>query len=281
MATNNALNQASEIFVVGPIGTTADGSTLLTVRKDQNGNSAIGILNETSGTAAQTFFQLKQKFNASATLATGGIGLFCDQYTGIAATAGYLCLQNNVTASAEPGKGIIIFGYNSTDSVIVAIGNTATTQAVWTSTGGQYRGYNSNTAPPAGFIGELISATATTGTLTSNTTANVTNISLTAGIWDISSVCTFNTTGTVAGSTQWFGAISLANNNLTGVGENGSTQDGGKLAVSGVNGVSVWTGPTRVSLASTTTHYLNCRGFSSVTFTNVTCTGIIRAVRVA
>lgn len=148
-------------------------------------------------------------------------------------------------------------------------------------TGVQVKGNNTNTAPPTGFIGELISATATTGALTNNTVANVTSVSLTAGIWDISARCEFATTGTVAGNVQWILAISTVTASLGSlVGEYGSTQDGGKLPVNGVNSVGVWTGPTRATLSATTTIYLNCRGASTSTFTNVTCTGVIRAVRV-
>jgi hypothetical protein len=159
--------------------------------------------------------------------------------------------------------------------------NTSSLINTTTQSGGIAQGLQNGVAPAAGFIGELITATATTGTLTSNTVTNITNINLTAGIWDISSYCRFKTTGTVAGNTEWDGAISLANNNLTGVGENGSTETGGQIPVNGTNDVGVWTGPTRSSISTTTQHYLNCRGVGSVTFTNVTCTGVIRAVRVA
>jgi hypothetical protein len=137
------------------------------------------------------------------------------------------------------------------------------------------------TTPAAGQIGELISATATTGSLTSNVAVNITSVSLTAGVWDVQSYVEFDTTGTIAGNTQYFGAISTTTASLTGTGENGTAQTGGQLAVSGTNGVGFHVGSTRVTITSTTTIYLNCRGFASVTFTNVTATGVLRAARVA
>lgn len=285
MTTNNALNQASEVMTIGPIGTVPDGGTLLTVRKGQAGTTAIGILNETNNASSQVFLNLKQQLNNSGSpyLSTAGIGVVNDQAASNV-YAGYLVVQNETGDPSTGTRGLVLWDANSAGTVKVGVGPPASAvdQAVWTPTGGQYRGKNTNTAPPAGYIGELISATATTGTLTSNTAANVTSVSLTAGNWDVYGSCAFNTSGTVAGNTDWDAVISATTASLTPTGENGATQDGGvgHLPVSGVNAVTLKSGPTRVSIASTTTIYLNCRGFASVTFTNVTCTGIIRAVRV-
>lgn len=148
------------------------------------------------------------------------------------------------------------------------------------STGVQTKGNNTNTAPPAGFIGELLSHSATSVALTNNKTANVTSVSLSAGIWDVSGLVTTNTTGTIAGTTQYISVISATSASLTATGENGFQQTGGMVAVSGVNGIGVPVGPTRVSLSGTTTIYLNTRAFAGTTFTNVTADGTIRAVRV-
>lgn len=147
-------------------------------------------------------------------------------------------------------------------------------------TGVQTKGNNTNTSPPAGFIGELLTANATGVALTNNTAANITSVSLTDGIWDVSGLVTTNTTGVIAGTTQFISVISATTASLTPTGENGVQQTGGMLAVSGINGVGVPVGPTRVSLAGTTTIYLNARAFAGTTFTNVTADGVIRAVRV-
>lgn|SRR5574338_5792 len=281
MTTNNSINQASEILVIGPIGTAADSSSLLTISKNQAATTQVSLFNGTNSANASTFYKLGLTMNASATIATGGIGFLSDLYAADPSLAGFLLIQNNLTSNAEPGKGVYIRGTNATDVINVGIGNPVVSQANWSSSGGQYRGFNGNTAPVAGFIGELISNTATTGTLTNSTITNVTSISLTAGIWDVCGVCFYATAGTVAGNTEWRATIATANNTLTGTGENGAAVDGGKIPVNGVNNVTCWVGPTRVSLAATTTIYLNCRGSASITFTSVTCTGIIRAVRVA
>lgn len=147
-------------------------------------------------------------------------------------------------------------------------------------TGVQTKGNNTSTAPPAGFIGELLTANATGVALTNNTAANITSVSLTAGIWDVSGLVTTNTSGVIAGTTQYISVISATSASLTPAGENGFQQTGGMLAVSGINGVGVPVGATRVSLAGTTTYYLNARAFAGTTFTNVTADGVIRAVRV-
>src|SRR5882757_8700577 len=150
MVTNNALNKASEVFTVGPIGTSADGSTLLTVQKNQAANTAQSIINtNTSGT---TFYQLKQQMSTSATIASGGLGIYNDTYSK-ASLASFLTLQSDINGVTEPGLGLCLYGSQSTDVVKVAIGSTAVTQATWNATGGKYRGYNSNTAPASGYIG--------------------------------------------------------------------------------------------------------------------------------
>ncbi len=160
------------------------------------------------------------------------------------------------------------------------VGNLTTTM-IHNPTGGRYKGYLTNTSPAAGFIGELVSASATTGALTSLVTVNVTSISLTAGQWDISGHVQFNTTGAVTGSTDWYLAISTVTASLVNlVGEMGNTETGGFAPVNAYNPVDVRVGNTRASLSGTTTIYLNARGGSTITFTNVTATGIIRAVRV-
>ena len=279
MVSNNSLNQASEAMVIGPIGVAASDpiQNLLQVQKDQAANTSATVTNATSNAAASAALQLVQQMSTG--LGASALILVNDLFATTPAIAGKLVLQTNPSA-ASVETGVYIWGKKATDSVTVGIGTTAVTQAIWTSTGGQYRGNNTNVVPPAGYLGEVLSATATTGSLTISTTTNVTSVSLTAGIWDVFSYCAFNTTGTVAGNTVWNSAVSLANNNLTGIGENGNGEDGGKLPVNAVNSVAVIQGPTRVTLSATTTIYLNCRGFASTTFTSVTCTGKVRAVRV-
>jgi hypothetical protein len=270
MVTNNSINQASAALVVGPIGVVAADPTTY----------ALQVVNTHAAAGTGAFVQ-----NQGST----GFGAVVVQNSGTAA-GGVLAYGSGYSDSFGGNNDTVIFSNTNAANMNIAcengtlnfrLGASGVIQASMTTSGGTYRGLNTNTAPAAGYIGELISGTATTGTLTSNTAANITSITLSAGNWDISGVAQFNTTGTVVGSTQWIVAISTSSASLGSlVGENGTAQDGGKIPVSGQNAVSVWTGPTRASLSASTSIFLNCRGVGSVTFTNVTCTGIIRAVRV-
>lgn len=208
MTTNNALNKASEVFVVGPIGTAADGGTLLTVRKDQSATTAIGILNETNNASSQSFLNIKQQLNAGGSpyLSNGGVGIVNDQAASNV-YAGYFVLQNEIGGTNTGALGLVLWDAHATGTVKVGVGAPATAvdQAVWTTTGGQYRGKNTNTAAPAGYIGEVLSASNTSGTsLSSNTWTNVTSKQFTPGNWLLYGRVAFETTGTIsAGNITW------------------------------------------------------------------------------
>ena len=139
MTTNNGLNQASEIFIIGLIGTAQDAGALLTVRKDQAATTAINISNELNNSAAQCFIDIAQQLNNSGSpyLASGGLGIVNDQ-AGSNVYAGYFVLQNQVGAIGTGAKGLLLWDASSTGTVKVGIGTPASAvdQAVWTSTGG-------------------------------------------------------------------------------------------------------------------------------------------------
>lgn len=106
--------------------------------------------------------------------------------------------------------------------------------------------------PAAGFMGEQIRsaiAQASAVTLTNSIAANVTSISLTAGIWDVTGVVMFNgtITGTASGAT--IGTTSATTGTL---GDNYILTP----TVSTVNDLGVVVPPYRISLTSTTTVYL-------------------------
>ena len=154
------------------------------------------------------------------------------------------------------------------------------------STGCQVRGNETNTAPPAGFIGEqLISTNGTAIALTNDAFAEIEPLTLTPGNWDISGYVVFNTSGTVAGNKNWDVALSATTASGTAI----DSSDGmaynaiggsGVEPISGVASTSCRVGPVRVSIAANTTYYLNAKGYASVTFTSVTADGTIKAVRV-
>ena len=135
-----------------------------------------------------------------------------------------------------------------------------------------------STAPPVGYIGEEISATVTNGapvSLTTATPTTITSISLTPGIWDISSVGGFSgfTTGTQATS-----AIGTTTDSLAGTLPGNSRAD--LPAPSATNSDTVISIPAfRVSLSATTTYYLIAR--LTYTVGSGTGYGTIRAKRVA
>ena len=275
MVTNNSINQATEALVVGPIGVVAADATtyLLQVEKDQGSNGATLCLTRNNNSGGRAGYIANTDGGGS--VLSGGIYQYGSAYNDSLGANGSTQFFSNAFST-----GLNLICTNGT--LNVKVGGSYVVQTNWTTTGGQYRGYNSNTAPAAGYIGELISASATTGTLTSLTTVNVTSIALTAGVWDISAHIQFTTTGAVTGNTDWYGAISTVSASLVNlVGEMGNTESGGFAPVNAYNTVDIRVGPTRALLSGNTTIYLNTRGASTVTFTNVTATGIIRAVRVA
>lgn len=140
-------------------------------------------------------------------------------------------------------------------------------------TGGRYKGYGTNTTPAAGFIGELKSAQVLLGSavaLTTATGANITNITLTAGIWDVSG--TVNFTGAPTG-TSYSGSISQTSATLSNP---IMTTPTSPTAVS-TNGVALT--PFRIEVNTNTTVYL----VAQATFTagSVSAYGRISATRVA
>ena len=141
-------------------------------------------------------------------------------------------------------------------------------------------GQNDNsTTTPTGKIGEYISATVASGSavsLSNNTPANVTSISLTPGDWDVWVNGYFNggattTVGNLIVSISTTSAtLNTANGNLAVSQENNELIFGG-------SGQSLNTGAVRISLAATTTVYFVAQaGFAVDT---ATAYGIIQARR--
>lgn len=98
-----------------------------------------------------------------------------------------------ISTTAASEKGALAFYTMAT--------GTATKQIDLLDTGGQYRGNNINTAPPASFIGEQIIskvARASAITVTSTVAIDVTSMTLTPGVWDVTILCQF--LGTVTGT---------------------------------------------------------------------------------
>lgn len=134
-------------------------------------------------------------------------------------------------------------------------------------------GTATNNDASAGSVGELITSTSGAVGLSGSGT-NVTSIALTAGDWDIEAGVIFSGTGTTT-VTDAFASI----NTVTGT--NTFTQGQcfrirGQTFTDPLFGAAI--GPLRVSIAGTTTYYLNAQAvIGASTFS---CTGVLRARRI-
>lgn len=151
--------------------------------------------------------------------------------------------------------------------------------AVVTNGGGvRLRGTNTNDSAAAGNIGEYISSTVVLGSavsLTNNTPANVTSISLTAGDWDVSCTLNLTTVNITTGSVNIIGSISTTTATLDGTDTRESSLPLGSGPIGGSARIVV--GPSRFSLSATTTIFM----VAEVSFTGGSCSayGTIRARR--
>jgi hypothetical protein len=171
--------------------------------------------------------------------------------TSIAGNTGAFTLSNGIT--------------NSTNDIRLNIGHLP--------------GETSTGSAAAGEIGEYIESILAVGSATALTTGvskNVTNISLTAGDWDVSATIGFTGGGTTTVNTL-FGSVSLTTATLD--------QSAGRSAINFYNNATVFantnvlhsTGPLRFSLGSTTTVYLVANG--SFATSTASAFGIISARR--
>ena len=151
---------------------------------------------------------------------------------------------------------------------------TLTNQIVALNTGCQIRGNNTNTAAPAGFIGQVLNSTVapTAANIANSTPTQITSLALTAGNWlvfgAISVEPTTNLTYSVVG-------VNVASVTFTTLAVD-YTQQGG---LTGLNIPFVQQAPPQfLSLSTTTTYYLN----AYVTFSAGTCAagGTLQAVRI-
>ncbi len=188
--------------------------------------------------------------------------------TNAVSTLLYASSANVMAALATANSGVLSTNSSGVPSI-------DTTNFAVLSTGLQLKGNNTNTAPPAGFLGEQIRSFVTAVSLTSPTPKSVTSILLTAGIWDVSAVLNFSpASGTV--TTQASISISATNNTLgSNVGDD-IIQYNFSL---GANGNMPLTLPSlRITLSSSTTYYLV--GQAAFSVSTLTVNGRISATRV-
>lgn len=143
-------------------------------------------------------------------------------------------------------------------------------------TGGQYKGYGTNTAPAAGFIGESISSTVAPGSAVSvsnNTPTNITSISLTAGIWDVACILTYSS-GSFTG-TNFEATINTTSATRGTLGDN--TIQTPTVPTSGAS-VSIVIPRLRLALSTTQTVYMIA--YAQYTVGTATAYGRLSATRV-
>lgn len=156
------------------------------------------------------------------------------------------CDINSSNTNAITGAGAIVYSgvvFSSTSSTI----NTTTQTGSGTLQGSK------NTAPSAGFLGEQIRSAVASGSAvslgSSGNAATITSITLTAGIWDISSVAVIVNSGT---TTIVAGGISAVTNSF-------SLPQGDALFFSvgaSIGAVGVSIPAYRVTISTSTTYYL-------------------------
>lgn len=146
-------------------------------------------------------------------------------------------------------------------------------------------GTTTNDSAATGYIGEYVEgvvAEASKISLTTNTVANLTSISLTAGDWDVTALSEFQT-GTGTNITILLGDLSTSTGSpptLDTTAGRLSTLTFGSSGLVMTNGldISVVNPVYRFSLSSTTTIYLHVRG--NFTVSTLKAWGILRARRV-
>jgi hypothetical protein len=133
-------------------------------------------------------------------------------------------------------------------------------------------GTNTNDSAASGYVGELLTASATVA-LTTGTPANLTSLSITAGDWDVFAIVQFDGAGASVTSDVWasLGTTSATMNSV--LGQSGRWRGAGTTDLFFPMSFSL-----RVSLASTTTYYLT--GQASFTTSTYGGRGLLRARRV-
>lgn len=124
------------------------------------------------------------------------------------------------------------------------------------------KGSITNDSAPAGSVGEIISATVAVGSavaLTTAVSANVTSISLTAGDWDVRGTVAFTPAASTS-VTAMLGGVSSTTAALPAATTGALFAQYQAALVAGAINPSYPTGPTRLSLAVTTTVFLVAQG---------------------
>src|SRR6185295_793600 len=129
--------------------------------------------------------------------------------TNAVSTLLYASSANVMAALATANSGVLTTSSSGVPSI-------DTTNFSVLATGVQMKGNNTNTAPPAGFIGQTISSAATSVATTSGAAKTIASITLTAGIWDVTAIATSLPAGGTVVMQQQVVSISTTDNTVEG-----------------------------------------------------------------
>lgn len=184
-----------------------------------------------------------------------------------------LCSFSSSNTNVLTGAGTITF------SGLTYLPTESYTNNVTTQTGGAIQGIRAGNAPSAGFLGEQIRSFvpfASAVSLSTNVAKNITSISLTPGIWDLSSNVGFSVASTTT-VTALQSSMSTTSNTVTNNFNDDMAQWGATTGIAGFSS-SLCVSGFRVTISTTTTYYLVALALFGVS--TVTALGRISATRV-
>jgi hypothetical protein len=162
-------------------------------------------------------------------------------------------LYASITAQIDVATG---GSENSRLTFSTQTGGALTTQLVMLNTGCQVRGNNTNTAPPAGFLGYQVISTVAPGSAVAagtGVTKTVTSITLPAGIYNMDYVV--GMTGGAVTGTYWLAGVATTTDTTTGWVETVNATRTPTLCTAGVDNTMTMAG-YRVTPSTSTTYYL-------------------------
>lgn len=185
----------------------------------------------------------------------------------------YSSATNTVAGLTSANSGVLTTSTSGVPSI-------DTTNFQVLTTGVQMKGNNTNTAPPAGFIGEQLNSYVAQGagpTLTTVTAANVTSLSLTPGIWDVTGLVFFSPAATTTVA-SYLASISATSATATFNYGSDATYWGPQTGTVAAYYASLIVPQFRITLGSTTTYYLVA--YSSFATSTMAASGRLTATRV-